>query len=74
MRHSSVRVPAVVIVGDKSSSHCDRGGVTKAKIVQAKHQTLPCGTKCFTNILKKKKNILDFKSEQFNMSHVLYCI
>lgn len=56
MRHGSVRAPAVVIVGDKSSSHCDRGGVTEGKIVQAEHQTLPCGTKCFTNILKKKKN------------------
>lgn len=58
-RRRSACVPPSVIVRHKSSSHCDRGGVTQGKVVQAEHQALPCGTKCFTNVLKKETDRAD---------------
>lgn len=78
----SVAAPPGVIVGHKGGSHRDRGGVTQGKVVQAEHQALPGGTKCFTNVLKEKNTSMNNRWRRLgsvvssivqSLFHVLIC-
>lgn len=78
----SAAAPPGVIVGHKGGSHRDRGGVTQGKVVQAEHQALPGGTKCFTNVLKEKNTSMNNRWRRLgsvvssivqSLFHVLIC-